>query len=68
MEGGRTLEQLQRETVESLSGDIPNPPGCFPVSPAPGGTGGDDLQRALPTPTILGFCDDFSEALVSTDF
>ncbi|RMB93973.1 hypothetical protein DUI87_29559 [Hirundo rustica rustica] len=28
--------RLPREVVESPSGDIPNPPGCIPVSPAPG--------------------------------
>ncbi|TRZ12770.1 hypothetical protein HGM15179_014326 [Zosterops borbonicus] len=33
MEGGRALEQLPREGVESpFSGDIPNPPGWVPVS------------------------------------
>lgn len=38
----------------SCSEDIPNPP----VSPAPCQRGwtADDLQRSLPTPTIVGFC------------
>lgn len=31
-QGGRALEQLPREVPELLSGDIPSPPGCVPVS------------------------------------
>lgn len=37
MEGGRALAQLPREGVGvSPSGAIPIPPGCVPLSPAPG--------------------------------
>ncbi|KAJ7417875.1 hypothetical protein BTVI_31140 [Pitangus sulphuratus] len=60
IEEGRVLEQAaHRGHGVSLSGDIQNPPGHIPVSPAPGdsafagGIGLDDLQRSLPTLTIL---------------
>ncbi|PKU44415.1 hypothetical protein llap_5284 [Limosa lapponica baueri] len=48
--------RLPREVVESVSGDIHDPPGHVPVQPALGGPalagrgGLDDLQRSIPTP------------------
>ena len=46
-----------------FSGDTPNPAGCLQYSLlhgacfAGGGVGLSDLQRSLPAPTVLGFCD-----------
>ncbi|PKU48719.1 hypothetical protein llap_1043 [Limosa lapponica baueri] len=59
-EGDRALEQtVQRGCGVSFSRDTQNPPGCVLVQPAlgepalAGGVGLDDLQKSLPTPTIL---------------
>jgi len=58
-EGDGALEQVaQGGCGFSFSGDIQDPPGYSPVQPAAGdpalaGVVGLDVQRSLPTPTIL---------------
>jgi len=68
------LEQAaQRGCGVSFSGDIQNPPGWGPVQPAVGetalarGLGLDDLQRSLPTPTILWLCNQRSGDILLLD-
>ena len=58
-EDDRALEQTAQKDYEvSFSGDIQDTSGCFPVHTTVGnllcrGAGLGDLQRPLPTPTIL---------------
>lgn len=46
--GGRALSSCPERAWGSLSGDVPNPPGWV---------GLDALQRPLPTPPLLRFCE-----------
>ena len=61
-EDGRALEQAAQRGCAVFSGDIQDLPGHFSMQPTVGnlleqGGGLDYLQRSLPIPTILQFCD-----------